>query len=196
MCLQHYQSSQNETNSLWWCVFGRQICKELVCGYNFLWMWLLLSQFTVTIKCQIYLCLYVLLMLVPSLLGISSSFVCLFRFNLCFWPSWNVTLPPGQNKSLSPFAFPPHFFYNFNIVCYLLFFLLQLFILTPKAIRLYAFRRYGLYICFLWHFLSFPKIYLCIVLSQHNVYRICPLRNTDLLSSHFDSSIYVQLWYF
>lgn len=39
---------------------------------------IVLPQFTVTIKCQIYLCLYVLLMQVSSLLGISSSFVCLF----------------------------------------------------------------------------------------------------------------------
>lgn len=39
---------------------------------------IVLPQFTVTIKCQIYLRLYVLLMQVSSLLRISSSFVCSF----------------------------------------------------------------------------------------------------------------------
>lgn len=62
---------------------------------QFFGMWLLLSQFIVTIKCQIYLCLYVLLMLVPSLLGISSSFVCL-DLTYAFGPAEMLHYPLGR----------------------------------------------------------------------------------------------------
>lgn len=192
MCLQHYQSEIPMKQIHSGYVYLKCKSAKTSLWLQFLVDVIVLPQFIVTIKSQIYLCLYVLLMQVCSLLGISSSFVCLFRFNLCFWPNWNVTLLPGQNKSLSPFAFPPHFVYNFNIVCYLLFLVLQLFIVISKSIRLYAFWRYRLCMCFLWHFLSFHKIYPCtLILSQYNIYRICPLKNTDLPSSYFDSNIYV-----